>query len=184
MAVKQIGELPSLDSLQPDSLIPVEQNGEASKLTGAQFKQFAEDSVQEEVNAAHDEYLAALEQANRAEDEADRAEAVASHPPILTDANDHWWIWDDTTSQYVDSGVDAGVSLSVDPNTVTLPPGQPATVTNVGTATDPILRFSIPQGATGDMNPSVYDPQSKRTDIFQYVDDAIASIVNGNDIEY
>lgn len=194
MADKKISELPSLAELQYDSLIPVEQNGEANKLTGQQFAAFAKESVQEEVNAAHDEYLDALAEANRAnteadkaESEANRAENVASHPPTLTAKNDHWWIWDATTESYVDSGVDAGVSLAVDPNPVTLQPNQNVTVENVGTATDPVLRFSIPKGPkgdTGDMDQSVYDPQNKRQDIFQYVDNAIASIVNGNNIEY
>lgn len=45
MADKTIGELPSLAQLNDNSLIPVEQSGVASKLTGAQFKQFAVDSV-------------------------------------------------------------------------------------------------------------------------------------------
>ena len=264
MANKQIGTLPSVQELQADGLIPVEQNGVASKLTGAQFAQFAVDSVQDEVDAAHQEYLNAQTEANRADTEADRADAAAdradaaaTHPPQITQANDHWWIWDETTQSYVDSGIDAGVSLSVVQSITMLDPDQPAHVENEGTSTDPVLKFYIPRGlkgdkgdqgiqgetgqtgptgptgatgpagssidhiartggtgapgsqdtytiyltdgddsntftvwnghdgtGAGDMVADVYDPQGKRTDIFQYVDDAVAAIVNGNSIEY
>lgn len=74
-------------------------------------------------------------------------EGLAEHPPIIGN-NGNWWVWDTNTDAYVDSGVDAGVSLSVG-ETTTLPAGSDATVENVGTATDPILNFGIPQGAAG-----------------------------------
>ena len=74
-------------------------------------------------------------------------EALATNPPYVGQ-NGHWWTWDTDTNQYVDSGVDAGVSVTVG-TTTTLPAGSSATVTNSGTDTDPILNFGIPQGATG-----------------------------------
>lgn len=74
-------------------------------------------------------------------------EALTTNPPYIGQ-NGHWWTWDTDTNQYVDSGVDAGVSVTVG-STTTLPAGSDATVTNVGTDTDPILNFGIPQGATG-----------------------------------
>ena len=43
---------------------------------------------------------------------------------------------------------DPGVSVSVG-STVTGDPGMPAAVENVGTASDPVLNFTIPQGETG-----------------------------------
>lgn len=98
-------------------------------------------------------------------------------------------------------------------------PDKTPEVKNSGTATDAVLDFTLPRGATGngiqsitktdgtgaagttdtytilmtdgtkalfgvyqgkdgngDMNASVYDPQGKATDIFQYVDDAIANL--------
>jgi hypothetical protein len=74
-------------------------------------------------------------------------EALATNPPYIGQ-NGHWWTWDTDTNQYVDSGVDAGVSVTVG-STTTLPAGSDATVTNSGTDTDPILNFGIPQGETG-----------------------------------
>lgn len=74
-------------------------------------------------------------------------EALATNPPYIGQ-NGHWWTWDTDTNQYVDSGVDAGVSVTVG-TTTTLSPGSNATVTNSGTDTDPVLNFGIPQGAAG-----------------------------------
>ena len=74
-------------------------------------------------------------------------EALATNPPYIGN-NGHWWTWDTDTNQYVDSGVDAGVSVTVG-TTTTLPAGSSATVTNSGTDTDPILNFGIPQGVAG-----------------------------------
>lgn len=74
-------------------------------------------------------------------------EALATNPPYVGQ-NGHWWTWDTDLNQYVDSGVDAGVSVTVG-TTTTLPAGSDAMVTNSGTDTDPILNFGIPQGAAG-----------------------------------
>lgn len=75
------------------------------------------------------------------------AEAITTHPPIIGQ-NGNWWTWDTSIDAYADSGIDAGVSLTVG-STTTLPAGSSATVTNTGTATDPVLNFGIPQGAAG-----------------------------------
>ena len=128
---------------------------------------------------------------------ADRAVQSNAHPPKLEDGSDNWWLWDGT--QYVDSGFvargphgetgETGVSIdrveqtggtgapgTVDTYTVYLGNGESAGTFNV---------FNGHDGAgSGDMTADVYDPQGKRTDVFQYVDNAIAAIVNGNDIEY
>ena len=75
------------------------------------------------------------------------AEELTAHPPVIGQ-NGHWWTWDTSIDDYADSGVDAGVSLSIG-TTSTLTPGSDATVTNSGTATDPILNFGIPAGVAG-----------------------------------
>lgn len=49
MADKNIGSLPALPNLRDDSLMVVEQQGQAMKMTGAQFKDFGRQSVIEEV---------------------------------------------------------------------------------------------------------------------------------------
>lgn len=87
------------------------------------------------------------EDLEEAQDLLEDAEAISTHPPIIGQ-NGNWWTWDTTIEDYADSGIDAGVSLEVG-ETTTLPAGSDATVTNTGTATDPILNFGIPQGATG-----------------------------------
>ena len=77
------------------------------------------------------------------------AEAINSHPPIIG-KNGNWWTWDTSTNAYVDSGKDASVTVSVNPNTETLPAGSNAYVRNVGTSTDPVLLFGIPKGDKGE----------------------------------
>jgi len=58
MADKAIGDLPQAASVNDDSLLAVEQQGIAMKMTGAQFKQFARQAadpyVQIAVQAAQD----------------------------------------------------------------------------------------------------------------------------------
>jgi len=58
-------------------------------------------------------------------------------------------------------------------NTVTLEPGEPASVViREGSLPEaPVLDFGIPGGASsGDMSASVYDPNNKHQDIFAYAD--------------
>lgn len=81
------------------------------------------------------------------EELAEKLEAMTANPPYIGDNGD-WYVWDIDTEQYVDSGVDASITVSVG-TTTTLPAGSNATVTNSGTSTDPILNFGIPAGATG-----------------------------------
>ena len=85
---------------------------------------------------------AAETNAERAEDAADRAEAASANPPYIGE-NEHWYVWDTSTEQYVDSGVDAegvdGVGIVsiaktgtvglVDTYTITLSNGQTQTFT-------------------------------------------------------
>ena len=77
------------------------------------------------------------------------AEAWNEHLPYINTTSGNWMYWDVTTSQYVDSGDSAGVSITVI-ETTTLPAGSNATVTNEGTAVNARLKFGIPQGVKGD----------------------------------
>lgn len=74
-------------------------------------------------------------------------EDITANPPYIG-ANGNWYTWDTETGAYVDSGVDASITITVG-TTSTLPAGSSATVTNSGTATDPIFNFGIPKGNTG-----------------------------------
>ena len=85
-------------------------------------------------------------------------EELSENPPYIGQ-NGNWYVWDTNTGAYVDSGVDASITVSVG-TTTTLPAGSNATVTNSGTGTDPILNFGIPKGDkgdTGDVPITVYE---------------------------
>lgn len=77
----------------------------------------------------------------------DDIETLTENPPYIG-ANGNWWVWDTSTGAYVDSGVDASISITIG-TTSTLSAGSNATVTNSGTSTDPIFNFGIPQGVAG-----------------------------------
>ena len=109
-----------------------------------------------------------METVPQVEEDLDAAEALVeqmeqmtSNPPYIG-ANGNWYTWDTNTGAYVDSGVDASITITVG-STTTLPAGSSASVTNSGTSTDPVFNFAIPQGekgdpGDGDMDSSVYDP--------------------------
>lgn len=117
------------------------------------------------------------------EDLTDRLEAMTENPPYIG-ASGNWYVWDTNTGAYVDSGVDASITITVGTVT-TLPAGSDATVTNVGTSTDPIFNFGIPQGAagTGDMNASTYDPNgtvATAGGIVAYIDSTITAALTAS----
>ena len=105
-------------------------------------------------------------------------EALATNPPYVGQ-NGHWWTWDTDLNQYVDSGVDAGVSVNVG-TTTTLPAGSDATVTNSGTDTDPILNFGIPQGAAGQNGQDGQDGVSPEVTITTITDGHTVTITDAD----
>lgn len=90
-------------------------------------------------------------------------EELSENPPYIGQ-NGNWYVWDTNTGAYVDSGVDASITVSVG-TTTTLPAGSSATVTNSGTNTDPILNFGIPKGDTGAAGADGYSPEVTITNI-------------------
>lgn len=162
MADKTIGELQEAPELFDDSLLVVEQQGQARKIKGEKVKNYAREAAEPYVESAKDSAAEAKKSQEKAAESARDAMSLALHPPTLKEGNDHWWVWDAEQNDYKDSGVDAGVSLSVSEETVTGEPGSAAKVENLGTATDPVLQFTIPQGekgATGPVGPE--GPQGK-----------------------
>ena len=111
-----IGGLPSIADLYDDTLLPVEQQGEARRMTGAQWKRYAQASTAAYVDGAR----AAAEQAAgsaaaaaaNAENAANSAAAAAGSaqtaqqysgkPPIIQDGR--WWTWNAAAQKYVDTG--------------------------------------------------------------------------------
>lgn len=81
---------------------------------------------------------------DQAHSSADRAEAYSINVPYIG-ANGNWWVWDTTDGQYVDTGVDASITLSIADVTMLEPTATPY-VTNTGTNTDPIFHLFIPRG--------------------------------------
>ena len=93
MADKTIGELPGIAGLYDDSLIPVEQQGVASKITGEQFADFAREAAAQDVqraidaaDAAEKSKAEAKSEANRSKTEADRAAELRESIEVEYDA--------------------------------------------------------------------------------------------------
>lgn len=95
------------------------------------------------------------------------ASSWSEHPPYIG-ANGNWYIYNTTTHQFVDSGIDASITVQIADITM-LATGATPYVTNTGTPTDPIFHLFLPKGdpgpsgpGTGDMLRSVYDPEDNR----------------------
>ena len=70
-------------------------------------------------------------------------EVVDNMPKIGPNGN--WWQWDAATHQYVDTGIDASITINFADVTMLDPDAEPY-VTNTGTSTDSIIHFFIPRG--------------------------------------
>lgn len=75
-------------------------------------------------------------------------ETLSQNPPYIG-ANGHWYVFDTSTEAYVDSGIDASISVTIADVTALAPDATPY-VTNTGTDTDPVFHLFIPRGAKGD----------------------------------
>ena len=86
----------------------------------------------------------AASSATTASSAADRAEAYSVNVPYIG-ANGNWWVWNATQGAYVDSGVDASITVDIEDITMLAPDATPY-VTNTGTDTDPVFHLFIPRG--------------------------------------
>ena len=109
MADKTIGSLPAAPDLYDDSLLAVEQQGQAVKLTGAQIKGFARQGVSQYVQAAQDAASEALEAVGKVGDSVEQAQTAAQtaqeysgKPPVIQ--NGTWWTWNAEAKAYQDTG--------------------------------------------------------------------------------
>lgn len=74
---------------------------------------------------------------------AEGLEQLSENPPYIG-ANGNWYIWDTNTSAYIDSEIDASITVDIaDVNL--LPVGQAPYITNTGTDTNPVFHLYIPQ---------------------------------------
>lgn len=87
---------------------------------------------------------------DQAEDLYQAMVTLSEYPPHIGE-NGNWYVWDIETMAYVDSGIDASITVDIaDINMIGV--GETPYVTNTGTDTDPIFHLyipSAPQGATG-----------------------------------
>ena len=111
-----IGSLPGIADLYDDTLLPVEQQGEARHMKGAQWKAYARASVsiyvegaaQSARDAAASAANAAVsaqeaeDSAQEAEDSAQKAQQYSGKPPIIQGGT--WWTWNAERQEYVDTG--------------------------------------------------------------------------------
>lgn len=84
---------------------------------------------------------------DQAEDLVEAMEYLSTHPPYIG-ANGNWYVWDTQTSDFIDSGIDASITVDIADITMLSPDANPS-VTNTGTNTDPIFHLFIPRGQTG-----------------------------------
>ena len=78
----------------------------------------------------------------------DALEQMSQNPPYIGENGD-WYVFNTTTLEYEDSGVDASISVTIADVTAIAPDATPY-VTNTGTDTDPVFHLFIPKGETGD----------------------------------
>lgn len=189
MADKTIGSLPQVTSLTDDSSFVCEDSGAAKRVTGKQFKDFAKQGVSDYVEAAEtaaqnaqNAVSAVGTSVQDAQNAANRAEAAVVNAPKIQ--NGTWWIYNKTVGAYEDSGVAAtgpmggivkiertsgtGAAGSLDTYTVTCSDGSTFTFT--------VQNGNNGDGA-GDMMSSVYDPNGKAQDVFNYCDTQIRSAI-------
>lgn len=79
---------------------------------------------------------------NQAEDLVEAMENLSKHPPYIG-ANGNWFVWDTETSSFVDSGIDASITVQIADVTM-IPYGQTPYITNTGTNTDPVFHLFLP----------------------------------------
>lgn len=128
-----IGSLPGIADLYNDTKIPVEQQGEAMHMTGAQWKQYAQAGVSQYVEAAQ-------EAASNAQ------KAVAAVGTAVEDA-----AASASAAQTAKEGAEAAQEAieNMEVSADTLPTGQPASVTKTQENGHVKLEFGLPTGATG-----------------------------------
>ena len=112
------------------------------------------DDIDDRVIALGDDVIEVIPQIqaylDQAEDLVEAMQLLSENPPYIG-ANGNWFVWDTETSAFVDSGVDASITVDIADITM-IAVGSTPYVTNTGTATDPIFHLflpSAPQGATG-----------------------------------
>ena len=81
----------------------------------------------------------------QADDLVEAMENLSKHPPYIG-ANGNWYVWDTETSAFVDSEIDASITVDIADVTM-INYGSNPYITNTGTNTDPVFHLFIPRAA-------------------------------------
>lgn len=129
-----IGDLPAISTLYDDTKIPVDQQGEAMHMTGAQWKQYAKAGVSQYVEAAQ----------KAAQDALDAVDGIGQSEENAASSA--------TAAQTAKEGSEAAQEAieNMEVSAETLPTGQPASVTKTQVSGHVKLAFGLPAGATGE----------------------------------
>lgn len=84
---------------------------------------------------------------DQAEDLYEAMVLLSQNPPYIGQ-NGNWWVWSTSAGAFVDSGIDASITVQIADISM-LEPGATPYVTNTGTNTDPVFHLFIPRGQTG-----------------------------------
>lgn len=128
-----IGSLPGIADLYDDTKIPVEQQGEARHMTGAQWKQYAQAGVSQYVETAQNAANTAQQAVAAVGTSVQQAAASAAAS--------------NTAKEGAEAAKESIEDMEVSANT--LPTGQPASVTKTQESGHVKLEFGLPTGATG-----------------------------------
>lgn len=199
-----IGSLPGIADLYDDTLIPVEQQGEARHMTGAQWKRYAQAGVQSYVEAAQEAAKDALDAVAGIGQSEENAAASAEAAKEAREAIENLEVSADTLPVWSP----ASVTKTQESGHVKLEFGLPAGATGAkgdpGTSIQSIERtagtgaagttdtytvtmsdgtefeYQVYNGAdgqgSGDMMKAIYDTENRNTDVFQYVDEKLKNI--------
>lgn len=84
----------------------------------------------------------------QAEDLLEAMETFSQNPPYIG-ANGDWYVWSVEDQEYVDSEVDASITVDIADITM-IAEGSTPYVTNTGTDTDPVFHLFLPKSPKGD----------------------------------
>lgn len=123
------------------------------------------DEIDDRVIALGDDVIVIVPQIQayleQAEDLVEAMELLSQNPPYIGQ-NGNWYVWDTATSEFVDSGVDASITVDIADITM-IAEGSTPYVTNSGTSTDPVFHLFIPRSPQGEAGVGISDIEKTGT---------------------
>lgn len=114
---------------------------------------------------------------------AESAEVWSAHPPYIG-PNGNWFVYNTVTEEFVDSGIDASITVQI-ADVTTIPYGEAPYVTNTGSNTDPVFHLFVPMasGIKSIQKTSTDGQTDTYTITFDNNQTATFQVRNGNDSE-